>query len=137
MYRDYFIATAAIYFSTFFYSQLKMYLIYGCSHKAVVTSMPCGMLQVTIPVHPGSVTHSKTPMRISWHPGQHVFIRFLTLGIHAFSAHPFSICSLPPSKDKHDPSNLILYINPEGGFTKRLAELAKKNPNFSVPILLD
>jgi hypothetical protein len=135
--RDYFIATGVIYVSTLLYSLIKTYLIYGWSHKAIITPMACGLIQVKIPVHPGGTTHSTVPLNISWHPGQHIFIRFLTLGLHTFSAHPFSICSLPHRKNKREPSDLVLYIQPQDGFTKRLSLLAKKNPGMTIPIMLD
>ena len=72
-----------------------------------------------------------------WTPGQHVFIRFLTLGLHSFTAHPFSICSLPASPRENRPSELVFYIRPRGGFTSRLANIAGKQPNISLPVLLD
>jgi ferredoxin-NADP reductase len=134
---DYFIVSAALYIPTLIYSQIKTHFMYGWSHKAVITPLPSGMLQVVIPTHYGGNNNQKPAMNISWRPGQHVFIRFLTLGMNALSAHPFSICSLPPAKDKRDPSSLVLYIRPEGGFTKRLALLAQKTPKLTIPILLD
>lgn len=72
-----------------------------------------------------------------WTPGQHVFIRFLTLSLHSLTAHPFSICSLPALPRDNRPSELVFYIRPRGGFTSRLAKLAAKQPNVSLPVLLD
>jgi hypothetical protein len=36
---------------------------------------------------------------MEWTPGQHVFVRFATLGMHALTSHPFTICSLPAAAD--------------------------------------
>lgn len=77
------------------------------------------------------------PADFSWTPGQHVFIRFLTLGLHSLTAHPFTICSLPASSGEKGPSQLVFYIRPRGGFTSRLAKLAGKQPNISLRVLLD
>lgn len=72
-----------------------------------------------------------------WTPGQHVFIRFLTLSLHSLTAHPFSICSMPALPHNNQPSELVFYIRPRGGFTSRLARIAARQPNISLPILLD
>lgn len=48
--------------------------------------LPDGTIRVTIPT------------KMSWKPGQHVFLRFWALGLHAMTMHPFTICSLPSSK---------------------------------------
>jgi ferric-chelate reductase len=95
------------------------------------------MLKIQIPVHPGGATHTKAALRMSWQPGQHVFVRFMTLGLHAFTKHPFTICSLPPSRSNGEPCELVLYVQPASGFTARLAALAQRSPGVSVPILLD
>ena len=72
-----------------------------------------------------------------WTPGQHVFVRFLTLGLHSLTTHPFSVCSLPASDQDPRPSELVFYIRPRGGFTSRLAKIAAKQPDVSLPVLLD
>lgn len=77
------------------------------------------------------------PVDFLWTPGQHIFIRFLTLGLHSLTAHPFSICSLPASPQDNRPSELVFYIRPRGGFTSRLAKIAGKQPNVLLPVLLD
>ena len=72
-----------------------------------------------------------------WTPGQHVFLRFLTLGLHSLTAHPFSICSLPALPRDNRSSELVFYIRPRGGLTSRLAKIASKQPDVSIPVLLD
>jgi NAD(P)H-flavin reductase len=74
---------------------------------------------------------------MTWSPGQHVFIRFLTLGVHTLTTHPFSICSLPPTMHKDERCEIVLFITPESGFTSKLATMAEKNPGTAVPVLLD
>lgn len=66
-------------------------------------------------------------------------MRFFTLGLHAWSIHPFTACSLPqPVADmKCTQSELVLYIRPQGGFTARLARFAQSKPEASVRVLLD
>ena len=85
----------------------------------------CGTIKVVIPV------------KFSWSPGQHIFIRFLTLNVHQLTSHPFSICSLPSSLDQQNSSELVLYIRPRGGLTSRLAALARSRPSQSWNVLLD
>jgi ferredoxin-NADP reductase len=74
-----------------------------------------------------------------WNVGQHFFVRFLSLGIHAISIHPFTACSLPGARSHTDDSTseLVLYIRPQAGFTARLARYAEMHPNGSMRVLLD
>lgn len=71
------------------------------------------------------------PGGFHWHPGQHVFVRFLTPDLHALSSHPFTICSLPQS------GQLMLYVRVRGGLTARLAAKAKRTPGCQVRVWLD
>jgi len=91
------------------------------------------MLRVQIPVR----SANKIGLRMMWRPGQHVFIRFLSVGVHSLTAHPFSICSLPPSKNKDERCEVVLLIKPQKGFTSRLAKMAKLKPGTAVPVGLD
>lgn len=125
MRRDYFIATGSIYFFSLFYSVVRTHLFHGL-HTATLTLLPCGLLEVRIRTI------------ISWTPGQHVFIRFLTLGIHSLTAHPFTISSAVHETEKcGHPSEMTFYIKPRAGITARLAKLAEARPNISVRVLLD
>jgi ferredoxin-NADP reductase len=117
------------------FSQVKTLFVYGLSHKATITMMPSGMIKVQIPVHHGGPVGSKAALKMTWKPGQHVFIRFLTLGLNALTAHPFSICSL--HKTTGEECELVLYIQPQGGLTRRLAVLAERSPGISIPIMLE
>lgn len=136
--RDYFIATGALYLTTLIHSQLRTYFQYGFSHRARLTLVEGDMLKISGPIYPPN----RKPFRISWTPGQHIFIRFPSLGLHGLTSHPFTICSLPPSHStnkiaKVEDAELIFYVKPKGGITARLAALASKTPNVTVPILLD
>lgn len=91
--------------------------------------LQCGLIRVRIPT-----------TTMSWHPGQHIFIRFLNprLGLHCLTAHPFTICTLshPAQKLGHAPE-ITFYIKPRRGITGRMARLAAKNPNSSSTVLLE
>jgi predicted ferric reductase len=119
---DYLITAAVLYSACLAASQLRTYYGHGWNHHAALEMLPSGVLKVTVP------TCS------TWAPGQHVFIRFLCSGLHSFSAHPFTICSLPVQGNTAD---MVFYITPRGGFTSRLAALARQNPGRKVRVLLD
>ncbi|KAF1991112.1 hypothetical protein K402DRAFT_171576 [Aulographum hederae CBS 113979] len=134
---DYFIATGAIYVSSIIYSQARTYFVYGLSYKAKLELLPSGVLKVVIPTHPPNAAKATSSLAFAWTPGQHVFVRFLTLGVHAFSSHPFSICSLLPAKEDDHAPEIVCYITPTGGFTSRLTALVRKQPSTSMGVLLD
>ncbi|OHF03009.1 hypothetical protein CORC01_01767 [Colletotrichum orchidophilum] len=118
---DYFIATAVLYSLCFFYSQFKTFMEHGVKHARISLVTP-HCLKVVI----------ETNTR--WTPGQHVYLRFLTGGIHALTAHPFTVCSIPRGGQR---SQMVFYIQPRGGITARLAAIAQKSPEASIPVLLD
>ncbi|KAF3767287.1 hypothetical protein M406DRAFT_321522 [Cryphonectria parasitica EP155] len=114
---DYFIVAGVLYALSWCYSQMKTYFDHGFHNRATITRLSPRCLRVDIPVGPLTL----------WRPGQHMFLRFLTLGTHhALTAHPFTICSLPD----HDRlvgaprSVMTFYVKPRGGFTGRLAAIA-------------
>ncbi|ORY67597.1 ferric reductase [Pseudomassariella vexata] len=122
---DYFIATGVLYTLSFLYSQIRTYFEFGVSHRASFALVSDLVMKITVPID------------TTWQPGQHFFLRFLTLGPHALTAHPFTICSVPSLKRNAEKSKLVFYVSPRGGMTGRLASLAAQQPNFSVPVLLD
>ncbi|KAH8430011.1 ferric reductase family protein [Aspergillus melleus] len=115
---DYFIATGAIYILSLLSAQIRTHLIHG-RHMATITPLPCGLLRITIP----------TVTLTTWHPGQHLFLRFLApskLGLHALTAHPFTIASLAHDPDAlGKPSQLVFFVRPHNGLTARLDALAR------------
>ncbi len=77
------------------------------------------------------------PIDTTWQPGQHIFLRFMHLGLHALTAHPFTISSVPTTKSSNGKTKLVFYVQPRGGLTGRLAAAAVEKPGLSVPVLLD
>ena len=71
-----------------------------------------------------------------WTAGQHIYLRFLTQGFHALTAHPFTICSLNGASE-NGRNQMVFYVKTLGGLTARLGKLAEKIPGVSVPVLLD
>lgn len=111
---------------------MKTYFDHGIRRRATVTPVSDDCLRVDIPVGPFTL----------WRPGQHMFLRFVTLGVHAFTAHPFTICSLPDAdKLVGEPRSVMtFYVKPRGGFTGRLAAAARASGSggsVSVPVLLE
>ncbi|KAH6679077.1 ferric reductase [Halenospora varia] len=114
---DYFIATLALYLPTMIYSWSRTATHTNPSHRAHLSILPDQTLHISIP----------TPM--TWAPGQHVFLRFRGVGIHALATHPFTICSLPSSQQ------MEFLVKVRGGITSRLAKLAENGA--SVPVSID
>ncbi|GAA5933688.1 hypothetical protein JCM10213_008567 [Rhodosporidiobolus nylandii] len=73
---------------------------------------------------------------LRWSPGQHVFIRFLTL--LPWQTHPFTISSLPSSSPSST-STMRFILRPHSGLTARLLSRASASStkSFSLPVLLD
>lgn len=130
---DYFIVAGVLYTLSWSYSQMKTYFDHGIRRRATLTSVSDCCLRVDVPVGPFT----------TWKPGQHMFLRFVTMGFHAFTAHPFTICSLPDSDKLIGEPNSVMtfYVKPRGGFTSRLAAAARKHNGgdnaVSVPVLLE
>jgi hypothetical protein len=107
--------------------QIRICFEHGVGHRAKVSLVANGFICVRIPT------------TSDWGVGQHFFVRFLSLGVHALSIHPFTACSLPAENSSFDKttSELVLYIRPQGGFTARLAKHAETHPNSTIRVLLD
>jgi hypothetical protein len=127
---DYFIATAVLYALSYLFALSRTLFEYGFRHRAQLTLDSDENLQITIETSPGA----------RWKPGQHFFLRFVTCGVHALTAHPFTVCSMPPQNEPGsslDKGSMVFHVKPRGGLTKRLASLARKQPGFAVTVLLD
>ncbi|KAL7628445.1 hypothetical protein AAE478_002648 [Parahypoxylon ruwenzoriense] len=122
---DYFIAAGVLYTLAFLYPQIRTYFEFGLSHRASFIMVSDLALKVTIPID------------TTWQPGQHMFLRFVHMGAHAFTAHPFTICSVPVTGDSTGQTKLTFYVQPRCGLTGRLAKAATQRPGFSVRVLLD
>jgi predicted ferric reductase len=95
---------------------------------ASVTILPENAIKVTIP------TQTK------WKPGQYVYLRMP--GVALLDNHPFTITSLCsddlPSEYGDEYRDMILVFRPFGGFTKRVAELARnKGPGHVYRAFVD
>lgn len=126
--RDYFVATGVVFSLSWLYRQIRIYFEHGIHHRAELSLTSNGFIQVHIPTN------------ATWTVGQHYFIRFMTLGLHAWTIHPFTACSLPSQpgvKSSRYSSELIFLIRPQGGFTARLARLVESQPNVKIRVLLD
>ncbi|KAL4860645.1 hypothetical protein BDV12DRAFT_94203 [Aspergillus spectabilis] len=118
---DYFIATAVLYTLCWAYAQCKTYFEHGVQHKARLFRETDHTLKIAIETN------------MTWYPGQHMFIRFLTGGIHRLTMHPFTICSVSAVGAKN---TLVFYVRPRGGITGRLMKMAEKQAGIEVPVLL-
>ncbi|KAI0356232.1 hypothetical protein OH77DRAFT_1401654 [Trametes cingulata] len=118
---DYFAATAALYVLSWLVRYGRT-LYNGLRSDASFEALPENMVKVTIPT------------KVKWRPGQHFFVRFLDMGIHAASAHPFTVANLPAK----DGNNVIeLYARVHAGITARLAAMCKDGALKSSRVLLD
>lgn len=113
-----------LYALSYLYAQFQTY----CEH---------GLTRANISLVTKEVLKVSAPVGFAWNPGQHVFVRFCGLGIHSLTAHPFTICSLPVRSPKTDKSELVLYIKPHGGVTRRLAALAQTKPDATVGMFVE
>ncbi|PYH72620.1 ferric reductase family protein [Aspergillus vadensis CBS 113365] len=124
---DYFIAAGAIYILSLWISNIRTYFMHG-RHTATIENLPCGLVRIRIPTI------------MAWRPGQHVFVRFLSLqqGIHCLSAHPFTICSLYQDFEQTGKApEIIFYVKPRRGLTASLGNTALEKPNSTETVLLE
>ena len=124
---DYFIATGVLFSLSWLHRQTRLYFEHGIGHRAKISMTTNGFICVRVP------TES------TWTIGQHFFVRFMGLGVHAATNHPFTACSLPSrvSTSGKTTSELVFYIRAGGGTTARLAHYAETHPNSSMRVLLD
>ncbi|KAK7058566.1 hypothetical protein VNI00_002202 [Paramarasmius palmivorus] len=119
---DYFAATAAIWFTVLCFRHFRTIYNTGLlGVPATLEALPDGMMKLTV----------QTPSRVKWTPGQHVLVRVLNSGIHAFSSHPFTVSSL------HEDGHLELVFKVHGGITLKLASMVSGKPSRSVRVAID
>lgn len=112
----------SIYAGCFLYAVSRTLFYHGITRKATIRLETPHTLRISIP--------SKT----KWTAGQHVYLRcFTNFGLDALSSHPFSIATLPAAED----GEMVLFVRPRGGITKRLATIASRSPDRSLRVLLD
>ncbi|DAA75331.1 TPA_exp: putative Ferric-chelate reductase [Trichophyton benhamiae CBS 112371] len=122
--RDYFIATAAIYLPCLMFAQIRTLFI-NRLRLATVDVLPCGLIRIT------------TTSSISWKPGQHMFLRFLGLGAHCLTAHPFTIASLPQEESSNKTNEMTVYAKPYEGLTKSLQNAARDVSSLNLRVLIE
>lgn len=132
---DYFIAAGALYLSSLLFAVGRTYFAHGLrtAHLDLVSEHT---LKITVPA-----TTTKGAHALTWRPGQHLYLRFLTGGVHALTTHPLTICSVSSfgfSPDgSPERSDALFYVRPRGGLTGRLAALARKQPDNAVPLFVE
>ncbi|KAF5379489.1 hypothetical protein D9615_006545 [Tricholomella constricta] len=104
---DYFWATGGVYGITWLARFGLTLFRNGLGHTASFTLLPDRTVRILIP--------TKT---LRWAPGQHYFVRFLDLGAHAGTSHPFTVASLP------DSGALEFHVRVREGITARMAAAA-------------
>lgn len=114
--RDYIWAPAGIYQFAWFARYGLTLFRNGLRHTASFKALPDRMVRVCIPT------------RLKWSPGQHYFVRFLDMGAHALTSHPFTVSTL------HQSGTLKFCICVCEGMTGRLASCAEKQ-NSSLVML--
>ncbi|XWW92927.1 hypothetical protein V2A60_000855 [Cordyceps javanica] len=120
---DYFIAAVSLYGACLLFAFAKTYFEYGVRHKAQIRCETPHSLRIAVAA------------KSDWRPGQHVFLRFITYGAHALTAHPLTICSVPDRAKLG--GEMLFYVQPRGGLTGRLAAAAQTQPNKNVSVLLE
>ncbi|KAM5440346.1 hypothetical protein McanMca71_003826 [Microsporum canis] len=75
---------------------------------------------------------------ISWKAGQHVFVRFLGMGAHSLTAHPFTIASLPRANSSSDqPNDMVIYVKRQEGTTKSLLTAVQEASSLTMGTLIE
>lgn len=126
---DYLIAAAVLYFLCWCSATLRTLF----EHRSAATFARLELL-------PHEVVKISVPTTSPWKPGQHIFLRFLSWDVHSLTAHPFTIASLPRRDELASAQNaheMAFYVHPRGGYTGRLAALARQKPNCKVRLSLD
>ena len=121
--RDYFWATAALYASSWLVRYIRTF--FNGTSDATFEELPENMVKITIPTE------------VSWKPGQHFFVRFLDLGVHAATSHPFTVASLPDAKTVSKGGVVEMYARVHGGVTARLGAIARNGTMKASKVLLD
>jgi NAD(P)H-flavin reductase len=128
--RDYIFATVGLYAASWFFRVLRTIYNSGLALTAhLSTSGSDNLLVLTVPV----------PARFKWQPGQHVFLRFLGLGLpHAWSSHPWTIASAPNSpENSNGKRTLEVVMRVHGGITRVLAKRAAGKPSVALAVWVD
>lgn len=74
------------------------------------------------------------PTTLRWEAGQHVFLR--VPGISLLDNHPFTVASASINPEG-EPNDLVLVFKPHKGFTRRVFDISRKDPDNSYRAYLD
>ena len=97
-----------------------------------------GSSQSTLEALPEDMVKITIPTKASWKPGQHFFVRFLDLGIHAATSHPFTVATLcAPGAGEKGANVAEIYARVRGGITARLSAAAKSGTLKTSKVALD
>ena len=127
---DYLTTAAVLYTVCLAASQLRTWAEHGIG-VAIIEVLPSGAVCIRI------------PSKSMWRPGQHIFVRFLTWDLHCLTSHPFTICSLPLGirspigKDDEKKAEMVMFVKPRSGMTRRLASLAHQRAGRPLRVMLD
>lgn len=122
---DYYIATLVLYATCFIFTLYKTYISHGLQHVAHLCYVSPHTIRIAI------------KSRGSWRPGQHMYLRFpRAAGVHGFASHPFTICTMSAAKSG-DTADMVFFVQPRGGMTRYLAEMANSGPDAQLRVLLD
>lgn len=93
---------------------------------------------VTLEALPEDMVKITIPTKATWRAGQHFFVRFLDLGVHAASSHPFTAASLPEGKESKGGMHVVqMYARIQGGITARLGSAARNGQLKISSVMLD
>ncbi|KAI0794429.1 ferric reductase NAD binding domain-containing protein [Fomes fomentarius] len=125
---DYIIATIVLYGASWLVRYGRM-LYHGVHSGVTYEELPEDMVKIIIPT------------QIKWRAGQHFFVRFLDLGIHAASSHPFTVSTLDDLQQSEGEGGGIrimeIYARVHGGITARLAAVAASQSLRTSYVMLD
>lgn len=126
--RDYIIATVVLYGASWLVRYGRM-LYHGVHSGVTYEELPEDMVKIIIPT------------QIKWRAGQHFFVRFLDLGIHAASSHPFTVSTLYDLQQSEGEGGglrvMEIYARVRGGITARLAAVAASQSMRTSYVMLD
>ncbi|KAM0749466.1 hypothetical protein T439DRAFT_357804 [Meredithblackwellia eburnea MCA 4105] len=124
----YLYATVALWFSAIFWRVGAI---------AYQTRCFTGISRASLKILSDDALKITVPYSMSYTAGQHFFLRFPT--IEPFGSHPFTVASLPRSKDASGGAtgDVEFVLRPGKGITSRLFRIASKATINRLPVVLD
>ncbi|TRM65036.1 ferric reductase NAD binding domain-containing protein [Schizophyllum amplum] len=126
---DYFWGTAAAWGLARLLQTLRtLYHSRGLGLSATLETLPDGFLRVRI---------HKLPPKFNITPGQHVFVRFLGAGLHAFTSHPFTVARPVGGEEGDGERAADIVLRVRGGTTRALAKRAEGKVGVRMKVMMD